>query len=111
MHSRLGGDLNLLPTEWQPHVLITKHCHIHMQTFFCSIYQAVVSVDLVCKESYEKSNWTCSQGAVGLSLRGTDFLPTNISDLTLYYFRDDAPRLNDGLTDDSISFDKASSAV
>ena len=50
MHSRLGGDLNLLPTEWQPHVLTTKHCHIHMQTFFCSIYQAVVSVDLVCKE-------------------------------------------------------------
>ena len=28
-------------------------------------------------ESYAKSNWTSSPGAVGLSLRGTDFLLTN----------------------------------
>ena len=44
----------------------------------CQLFFSIVfSVDLVCKEEL-----TSSQGAVGLSLRGTNFLFTSTLDLT-----------------------------
>ena len=50
-----------------------------------SIFKTLKYIDRVCLqcESYAKSIQTSSRGAVGLSLRDTDFLLTNTLYLTL----------------------------